>query len=516
MIGRTHTSARLSWITAIILVTSLLVGACGTPSSGPSGNAPTYWPTTAWQTSTPEEQGMDSAQLLAALQYTDQAQLNLRTLTVIRNGYIVLDVNTQPFNTDESAPVFSVTKSVISLLIGIALHDGSLKNVDQKVVSFFPNQTSANPSPDKDAITIEDLLTMQSGLDCADDTLGPTIQDSQDWVQSILDLPMTSRPGTTFAYCSRNAHLLSAILTQATGMSAAQYAQTKLFGPLGINASDVSWATDPQGIAIGGYGISMRPHDMAKLGLLLQSNGKWDGNQVVPSDWVPTATREQVRVEGDKDYGYLFWVYPTAFAAEGTAQQRITVVPMKNLIVVMTAAKSDSEGAAVQALVTDYIVPAVMSDQALDPNSAAKAILQARVDELANPFKPVSLLPVIATSVSGKTYQFTENPVGWSNLAVVFTPGDKTAMATIDTVNGTEQVPIGLDNVYRLSQDVTGSEIALKGDWSDAQTFVVHEIVIGDINEYDIHMEFVGNQVSVHVEETVNHQMDVTITGASS
>ena len=139
----------------------------------------------------------------AALQYTDQAQLNLRTVTVIRNGYIVLDVNTQPFNTDEGAPVFSVTKSVISLLIGIALHDGSLKNVDQKVVSFFPNQTFANPSPDKDAITIEDLLTMQSGLDCADDTLGPTIQDSQDWVQSILDLPMTSRPGTTFAYCSR-------------------------------------------------------------------------------------------------------------------------------------------------------------------------------------------------------------------------------------------------------------------------------------------------------------------------
>ena len=174
-------------------------------------------------------------------------------------------------------------------------------------------------------------------------------------------------------------------------MSTSEYSQTKLFGPLGIKAADVSWATDPQGIAIGGYGISMRPHDMAKLGLLLESNGKWDGNQVVPSDWVSAATREQVRVEGDKDYGYLFWVYPTAFAAEGTAQQRITVVPMKNLIGVMTRQVGSKERPC-QALITDYIFTAVMSDQALDPNSAAKAILQARVDELANPFKPVSLL----------------------------------------------------------------------------------------------------------------------------
>ena len=161
-------------------------------------------------------------------------------------------------------------------------------------------------------MTIEDLLTMRSGLDCADDKLGPTIQDSQDWVQSILDLPMANEPGTTFTYCSRVAHLLSAVLTAATGMSADAYAQTRLFGPLGIQAANVSWDTDPQGIAIGGYGLSLLPRDMAKLGLLLQHNGNWDGVQVVPANWIATATRSHVGVQPDTDYGYLFWVYPNS------------------------------------------------------------------------------------------------------------------------------------------------------------------------------------------------------------
>lgn len=500
----------------LLLIGSLFTGACGTPSTSPAGDVPDYWPITAWRTSTPEAQGMDSAQLLSALQYADTAQLNLRTLTVVRNGYIVLDANYQPFSADSSEPVFSVTKSVISLLVGIALHDGSLKSINQTVVSFFPDRTIANPSSDKDAITVEDLLTMQSGLDCADDKLGAVIENSEDWVQSILDLPMASKPGTTFAYCSRGAHLLSAILTQATGMRTQAYAQRTLFDPLGIQAADVSWATDPQGISIGGYGLSLRPQDMAKLGLLLLTQGQWNGRQIVPADWITSATRSHVTVESGNDYGYLFWVYPNTYAAQGTGQQRITVVPDKNLIVVMTAAKSDSAGAAVQSLLTDYIVPAISSDEPLAENPSATTMLHAKIDELANPIEPVSLLPPLATSISGKTYQFPENVAGWNSLTVSFDPGSKTAEVTIDSSTGAEQATIGLDNVYRLSPQAGGGEIALRGSWTDDHTFVAHELVMGDISEYDVQMKFSGNQVAIHIEETVNHQLSAGFTGIAS
>lgn len=518
----------------IALLTAALFGACGVPGAAsaptpvPSATQPAtpappraaglpdYWPTTAWRRSTPEEQGMDSAQLLRALQHADEAQINMRSLTVVRNGFIVLDAYAQPFTADRRYPVYSVTKSVTALLVGIALHDGSLKGLSQPVLSFFPERPIANRTPDKQAITIANLLTMQPGLDCADSKVGATVQDSQDWVKSILDLPMAEAPGKTFAYCTRGPHLLSAILAKATGMSTEAYAQARLFDPLGIHPDDRAWDADPQGITIGGYGLALRTYDMAKLGLLMLAGGEWDDQQVVPADWIATATRAHIHVKPGQDYGYLFWVYPSDYAAEGLGDQRIIVVPDKNLVVVITAAHDGAKESLMQPLLTDDIIPAMTANEPLPPNPAAQAALQARVAALANPVQPVPSLPPMAAQISGKRYRFPDNPAGWKALTVTFTPGSATAQAEIETTAGNiMSLAIGTDNVYRLNQQANDGQIALRGRWMGDHTFAAHELVMGDINEYDYRLDWSGNQVTVHTEETVFRQSTSDFTGTA-
>jgi CubicO group peptidase (beta-lactamase class C family) len=516
---------RFSASLSLLVILAFLVAGCGsgdkntttapttTLTAPRAAGVPDYWPTTAWHTSTPEAQGIDSARLLRALEDPAAADLNLRSLTVVRNGAIVLDAYVQPFTADSPAPVMSVTKSVISLLVGSALSDGYLTGLDQPLLSFFPERTIANRTPDKEAITLEDVLTMRSGLDCADETHGAVVQGSQDWVQSILDLPMANPPGTTFAYCTRAPHLLSAILTQTTGVGTQAYAQARLFDPLGIQPANVAWETDPQGIAIGGYGLALRTHDMAKLGLLLLAGGQWDGTQVVPADWVATATRMHVAAEPAKDYGYLIWVYPSAFAAEGRGDQRIMVVPDKQLSVVVTAAH-DGDGAAMQAWLTDAVLPAVTADEPLPPNAEAQAALQTKVAELANPVQPPPALSDDAANLSGTRYDFQDNVLGWNAITLTFSPGRTTAQVSLATTAGDEAATVGLDNVYRLNAQPYG-QIAVRGSWTDDDTFVVHQLVIGDLNEFDIRMDFSGSQVAVHVEETVFHQLASDFTGTT-
>ena len=210
---------------------------------------PAYWPTTGWRTSTPEQQGVNSQGLLNALQHAQDAGINLRSIMVIRNGYVVLEAYNQPFTAEHKFGVYSVTKSVTGALTGIAVHEGYIKDTGARVLDYFPNVQVSNLDDRKKAITVDDLLTMRPGLNCADEVIGPAApEQSPNWVNYILDLRMASQPGQNMIYCTAGVHLMSAVLSKATGMSAAQYAQPRLFDPLGITKDEVGWASDPQGI----------------------------------------------------------------------------------------------------------------------------------------------------------------------------------------------------------------------------------------------------------------------------
>ena len=216
----------------------------------------------------------------------------------------------------------------------------------------------------KQAMTLENLLTMTSGLDWEEgDPTYASLYRSQNWVDWVMKLPMTGEPGKDFVYCSGCSHVLSAVLQQQTGMNTEAFADQNLFQPLGI--SDYRWDKDAQGIPIGGWGLGLTPRQMAKLGYLYLHQGNWNGRQIISSSWVKTATTRHV-VTGDKiaggslDYGYQWWIYPTnnAYTALGRGGQTIFVAPDQDLIVVTTA---DLPGGhdPIFDLIDRFILPAV-------------------------------------------------------------------------------------------------------------------------------------------------------------
>ncbi|MFX1509594.1 MAG: serine hydrolase domain-containing protein [Promethearchaeota archaeon] len=336
---------------------------------------PDYWPTDGWRSTSPEAQGMSSAQLQVMEAYIRQLYWGhlVRSVLIIRNGYIVWETYfDSAYGQNHRGNIYSCTKSVTSALIGMAIDEGHIVGVNESMVSFFPERTIANRTSEKEAITIEHLLTMESGLAWYEWPYGSTSSftymiNSPDWVQYTLDQPMRYEPGAVWDYNSGGSHLLSMIVNQTVGDTTLAYADSHLFSPLGI--TEYNWETDPQGVVFGGSDLHLTPRDMAKFGFLYLNNGTWDGEQLIPSSWVNLSTTHHETPYNDTDtigYGYQWWLnLPIdAYVAIGYNGQQINVVPEHNLIVVFTAAYEDATFAAIM---EDYIIPAIGYQPPLRP-----------------------------------------------------------------------------------------------------------------------------------------------------
>jgi CubicO group peptidase (beta-lactamase class C family) len=463
---------------ALFTLLILLLGACTNQTTSPSPSPPTatqvpptdvatptdeptpigldYWPTTGWRSSTPEEQGMDSEQLADLMEYLQgQNSVNIHSLLIIRNGYIVTDAYFYPFAHDSLHDLASATKSFTSSLIGIAIDKGYIESVEHRVLDFFPERTVANLNANKEAITLENLLTMRSGFQCGGESTVQQMQASPDWVQFALDLPMATEPGTRYNYCTPNVHLLSAIIQETTGMSAWVFAQEQLFGPLGV--SDVVWFSDPQGNTWGGGELRLVPYDMAKLGYLFLNHGLWDGLQVVSPAWVKAAT-------SGASYGYLWWLKPSGvYFATGAGGQEIWVLPDRDMVVVMTGASGGGgAGAWGDRLISSHIIPLTVSAEPLPPNPDGVAALESKIQAATAPVhvqpEPVPPMPEIAQQVAGILYAVDDNPSGFLSITLSF-PANDEALLTVTTLgsstfNADPEIEwlMGLDRVSRSSE----------------------------------------------------------------
>ncbi len=340
-----------------------------------------YWPAQAWRTSSPEQQGLDSDLLAGMMDAILREDHAVDSVTVIRHGYIVADATVCPFEPNTKHVIYSCTKSIVSALVGIAIDRGAIEGIDLPLLSVWPERTVANRDADKEALTIEHLLTMSTGLDCRDSYLYSwqglqEMQRTDDWVQYMLDLPMVARPGQRFEYCNGDSYLLSAIVQEKTGQSALDYATEYLFGPLGI--TDVEWLASPQGISIGWSRLQMRPHDMARIGYLYLHEGRWDGRQVLPAAWVQASTRRQIAAGTLQDgYGYQWWVSDRGYyLALGYGGQFIFVLPEEDMVVVFTSELEEQDFYVPQVLLHEYILPAARSSGPLPENAAGLARLE--------------------------------------------------------------------------------------------------------------------------------------------
>lgn len=344
-----------------------------------------YWPTDDWRTSTPEQQGMDSDRLADMLFVIQDADVNIHGVVVTRNGYIVAEAYAAPWEADVIHVMYSVTKSVISALAGIAVDQGCIESVDQPILEFFPDRSLENVDEAKQTATLDDYLTMTSGLEWPDDNFRTTgrMVVTSDWVQFVLDQPVIDEPGERFVYNNGVPHVVSAVIEEATGTTTLEFADEHLFTPLGITSYE--WQTDPQGRASGGWGLFLTPRDMAKLGYLYLNEGQWDGEQIISADWIAASTEPRVSVntELNQSYGYFWWIYPDFYAAQGLEGQFIFVVPDQNLVVTFTSQLTGDDEIWPFWLLQDYIIPAVQSDEALPANPEGEERLQAEVEALA-------------------------------------------------------------------------------------------------------------------------------------
>ena len=486
-------------------------GATGTPSPVPSATAAqpvawAPWPSIAWSTATPEQVGMDSERLLTLLDFLEQQDLELHSLLIVRRGYLVFDLNLYPSTAATPQEIQSATKSVTSALYGMALQDGTIKSLDQSVLSFFPKRVVANLDTRKEDITLRDLLTMTSGLDWPEASISYASRDnpvramftSNDPVQYVLDRPMVATPGTTFNYNTGNSQLLGAILEEASGETLSAYADRNLFEPLGIHT--YTWQRI-HGSESGGSGLALTPRDMAKLGYLYLRGGLWAGQQLLPASWIAQSTVSRIAAPSG-GYGYQWWINSNGgYSALGFGGQAIQVYPADDLVVVATGAMNAAQRTTLHNLEQYFVLPAVVSNTSLPPVEGS-ATLKARLQAAAAPpaAQDPPALPGLAAQIAGQTYALDINALNWKSIKLEFASKSDAALTVEYTTGGSARIPIGLDGVPRVAQ---GLRTAVVGEWDDEQTFTMKYETLGSADGETIDMAFAGKEVKVTVTSYV-------------
>lgn len=323
-----------------------------------------YWPTNEWRISTPSEQGFnpDTLQKLYDL-FGDKG-----SIVVVRNGFIVAENYPEPFDTTYMHNIYSCTKTVTSILFGMAIDKGLVKSDEDKLLDYFTDFEIKNLDSLKRSIKLRDVLSMSSGLHWRGGIGGKDIHElihnQSDWIQFVLDKPMEHEPGIHFRYNSGGTHLLSSIIQRESKILTKEFAKLNLFEPLGIDSITWDIYVSPKGITPGPWGLCMSIRDMAKLGYLYLNNGNWDDKQVVSEDWVRKSTENQIsQGEGKDGYGYQWWIlngFPkytyTARGWYGNEYAFITVVPDYDLVVAMAG---DIPNNLAKKIIKDYVIKAI-------------------------------------------------------------------------------------------------------------------------------------------------------------
>jgi hypothetical protein len=333
-------------------------------------------------------------------------------------------------------------------------------------------------------------------------------------VKFVLDQPMAHAPGETFYYNSGNPHLLSAIITRLTGSNAQDYANAKLFGPLGI--APPFWRRDPQGLSTGGFGLAMHARDMAKIGYLYLRNGQWEDGQLLPAGWIEQVRHATINMNATFDpglrYSNFFWVIPDRqlYMAVGYHCQVIMVFPELDMVAVTTA-----RDFCPFRKMADFISRSVKSNAALPADPAAAILLADAIDavskEKATEVRPTS---DIAPTISGKVYRFPENALEIKSLSLTLAdpnPGYELEIYARNPARPPVRLsgPIGLDGLYRKSEPAVSGVRAVKGTWLDQHTFGIDVQYLGAGQQRRWTLSFDGARVNVRGKDRQGHEISI-------
>lgn len=292
----------------------------------------------AFVRATPESQGISSDLFAALLRELDTSKdTEMHHFMALRHGKVICECNFAPYPKGMWHITHSMCKSITGMAIGMLIEEEKLK-LDENIYDIFPDHINAFSKIFRPVITVENLLTMTSGVTFNESG----IVSGNDWLGSFLNASVNGKPGTEFQYNSLNTYVLSAIVTKRTGETLTEYLTPRLFGPLGI--TKYYWETCPKGITKGGWGLFLCAEDMAKLGQLYLQRGKWNGQQLVSEYWIEISTARHLKTQNDTyGYGYQLWMEqrPGSFEYNGMLGQNVIIYPDMDMVLVTNAGNKE-------------------------------------------------------------------------------------------------------------------------------------------------------------------------------
>jgi CubicO group peptidase (beta-lactamase class C family) len=417
--------------------------------------------------SSPESQGVSSAEVLAFVEAADRTIDALHSVVIVRHGQVVAEGWWAPYASESPHSLYSLSKSFTSTAVGLAIAEGKL-SLDDQIVKLFAEEAPPSPALNQKAMRIRDLLRMSTGQQTE-----PPRKADEPWATTFLAHGVPFKPGTHFLYNTSATYVLSAAVQKRTGQTVLDYLTPRLFEPLGIRKP--TWETSPQGISAGGYGLSVRTEDIAKFGQLYLQKGEWQGKQVVPASWVQEATARQTSngsnpdSDWDQGYGYQFWrCRHGAYRGDGAFGQYCIVLPEEDAVIAITSGVRDMQ--AVLNLVWNKLLPALKPA----PLSADEAA-QTKLDRF---LKSLSLrVPennATHADVAGKKYVFPTNDRKLESITLESNGQDSTVNLVTRIAGVERRIACGI-GAWRKGPAGWGrlpeQPAAASGAWTAADTF---------------------------------------------
>jgi CubicO group peptidase (beta-lactamase class C family) len=364
--------------------------------------------------STPEEEGVASQSILSFVEAANKEADEIHSFMLLRHGKVIAEGWWNPYRPDLKHTLYSLSKSFTSTAVGFAVQE-KLFTINDKVISFFPEEVPDTISTNLAQMTVKDLLTMSAGMD--PDPTFRVAGNNGSWVKTFFRIPVLNEPGTKFLYNSMATFMLSAIVQKATGEKVIDYLTPRFFEPLGITGAD--WEVNSQGINTGGWGLRLKTEDIAKAGQFYLQKGKWHGKQLLSKEWIEEATSFKIdqapgKPQAVKDssdwmqgYCYQFWrCRHNAYRGDGAYGQYMIVFPDLDAVVAITSQTGDMQKEL--NLVWKYLLPGI-AEKKLHPDLEALSKLKKRLTSLQLPvYYKMSSSP-LENNFVGKTYKFGSN-----------------------------------------------------------------------------------------------------------
>ena len=403
--------------------------------------------------SNPEVEGVSSEGINNFIEAVSKSKHELHSFMILRHGKVVSEGWWNPYRNDLKHTLYSCSKSFTATAIGFAVSERKL-TVNDKVISFFPEDLPDQISPNLAELKIKDLLSMSVGHEKEPSNI---ISTSDNWVKEFLNTPIKYQPGTKFLYNSPATYMLSAIVQKVTGQRVIDYLKPRLFDPLGILGID--WEIDPKGINTGGWGLRLKTEDMAKFGQLFLQKGKWNGKQILPASWVEEASTMKIlqdpnATQSRKDssdwlqgYCYQMWrCRNNGYRADGANGQFIIVLPDKDAVIAITAEAPDMQGEI--NLIWKHLLPA-FEDKKLPSNPKLMASLKEKASSLYLPTLSRNVHSAMESNISGKNYSMIAGEKTFEGASFEFK--NDICYLSLKTDSVTHRIPFGFGK-WELSE----------------------------------------------------------------